>query len=34
VTRAAVTAALGVAGAAVQLALFWRSPQRASREES
>jgi putative oxidoreductase len=32
VTRAAVTAALGVAGAAVQLALFWRSPERAPRE--
>jgi putative oxidoreductase len=29
VTRAVVTAALGVAGAAVQLALFWRSPERA-----
>ncbi len=32
VTRVAVTAALGVAGAAVQLALFWRSPERAPRE--
>lgn len=31
VTRAAVTAALGVTGAAVQLALFWRSPRRVSR---
>jgi hypothetical protein len=32
VTRAAATAALGVAGAAIQLALFWRSPERAPRE--
>jgi hypothetical protein len=32
VTRAAVTAALGMAGAAVQLALFWRSPERAPRQ--
>jgi putative oxidoreductase len=31
VARAAITAAVGLAGAAVQLALFWRSPQRASR---
>ena len=33
VTRAAVTAAVGVAGAAAQLAMFWRSPRRASRED-
>jgi putative oxidoreductase len=34
VTRAAITAAVGVAGAAVQLALFWRSPRRTSRQEA
>jgi putative oxidoreductase len=34
VTRAAVTAAVGAAGAAVQLALFWRSPRRASRQRA
>jgi hypothetical protein len=34
VRRAAVTAAVGAAGAAVQLALFWRSPGRASRQRA
>jgi len=33
-TRAAVTAAVGVAGAAVQLALFWRSPRRDPGQEA
>ena len=33
VTRAAITAAAGIAGAAVQLRLFWRNPRRASRQE-
>ena len=34
VKRAAITAAAGIAGAAVQLRLFWRNPRRASREDA